>query len=277
MSWTHSELNAIAVKWLLRAQSAKGPSCQVAFQEVSDTTGRERCDAWGWSWSYPQCSVLVEVKVSRSDFLADRKKPHRQEGRGVGTYRYFMCPEGLINIEDLPERWGLLWVNKRGHVKIMAGHVTCCLTDGYRGHEWEGVWAFEADRMTELNMLAYLFRRVGDPDASLQKEREQHRLVNQLTERLQKAQNDGKSDRASLLSAQIELERYREHFGALPATASTSWRWNMFRERVSEHVIGNAGDGSGTNWNMREVETLPAPERSTSKPYSGANYTENIE
>lgn len=40
---------------------------------------------------------------------------------------------------------------------------------------------------------------------------------------------------------------------------------------------GDAGDGAGANGNMREVETLPAPERSTSKPYSGTNYTENIE
>lgn len=42
-------------------------------------------------------------------------------------------------------------------------------------------------------------------------------------------------------------------------------------------ITGNAGDGAGVNGNMREVETLPLPERSTSKPYSGANYTENIE
>ncbi len=33
----------------------------------------------------------------------------------------------------------------------------------------------------------------------------------------------------------------------------------------------------GINVNMREVKALPVPERSTSKPYSGTNYTENIE
>lgn len=42
-------------------------------------------------------------------------------------------------------------------------------------------------------------------------------------------------------------------------------------------ITGDAGDGAGENGNMREVETLPAPERITSKPYSGTNYTENIE
>ena len=240
MSWSHSELNAIAVKWLLRPQSAKGPNCQVAFQEVSDTSGRERCDAWGWSWGYPPCSVLVEVKVSRSDFLADRKKPHRQEGKGVGTYRYFMCPEGLINIDDLPDRWGLLWVNKRGHVKIMAGHVTCCLIDGYRGHEWEGVWAFEADRITELNMTAYLLRRFEDPDAALQKDRAQRWMIGKLTDDLDKANKAMNSIRIDLMSAGMELEEYREHFGMLPANAKRSYRWDKFK-RLNSRQSGAKG------------------------------------
>lgn len=241
MSWSHSELNTIAVKWLLRAQSAKGGRCHVAFQECSDTSGQERCDAWGWSWGWQACSVLVEVKVSRSDFMADRKKPHRQEGRGVGQYRYYMCPEGLITIDDLPDRWGLLWVNKRGHVKVMAGHVTCCMTDGYRGHEWETVWAFEADRITELNMLAYMFRRVGDPDASLQKEREQSRTITRLNEQLEKARKDANSDRITLMGVSLELEQYREHFGILPANAKYSYRWEKFK-RLDSRQPGGKGN-----------------------------------
>ncbi|GAR62494.1 hypothetical protein NGUA15_04308 [Salmonella enterica] len=74
----------------------------------------------------------MEVKVSRSDFLRDKHKPHRQHGELV-DYHYYMCPEGSINISDLPDRWGLLWVNKRGHVKRRAGHI-CCLV----GNSWGG-------------------------------------------------------------------------------------------------------------------------------------------
>lgn len=235
---THSELNAIAVKWLLRPVSGKGPNCQVAFQEVSDTSGRERCDAWGWSWGYPPCSVLVEVKVSRSDFLADRKKPHRQEGCGVGTYRYFMCPEGLITIDDLPERWGLLWVNKRGHVKVMAGHVTCQMVNGYGARLWETVWAFEADRITELNMLAYMFRRVGDPDAFLQKERELNRTIQVQAKKISDQNDRAKKANLDSINNALELEIYRKHFGAIPANANMSWRWNRFQERAAELVKG---------------------------------------
>lgn len=214
---THGELNAIAVKWLLRAKSAKGPGCQVAFQEISDTSGSERCDAWGYSWSWRPCSVLVEVKVSRADFFADRKKPHRKEG-GVGVFRYFMCPEGLINIEDLPPRWGLLWVNKRGHVKIIAGHVACTLLPNYGNGAWmEYAWQWDADRVTELNMLAYMFKRVGDPDATLQKERQWAREVSGLTKGLSEAKTEITSQQKQHRRDKRELELYKQHYGALPA------------------------------------------------------------
>lgn len=214
---THAELNAIAVRWLLRAKSAKGPGCQVAFQEISDTSGSERCDAWGYSWSWQPCSVLVEVKVSRSDFFADRKKPHRKEG-GVGVYRYYMCPEGLININDLPPRWGLLWVNKRGHVKVIAGHVACTLPPTYGLGAWmEYAWQWQADRVTELNMLAYMFNRVGDPDASLKKEREMFRTINALRKALSATETSLEEEQRQHRRMKRELTLYKEHFGAIPS------------------------------------------------------------
>lgn len=40
---------------------------------------------------------------------------------------------------------------------------------------------------------------------------------------------------------------------------------------------GNAGDGVGANGNMREVEALPVPDRSTSKPDLSTNVIEKIE
>ncbi|OZI09161.1 hypothetical protein BWI93_05290 [Siphonobacter sp. BAB-5385] len=57
--------------------------------------------------------VVIECKVSRSDFLADRKKKHRQQG-GMGRYRIFCVPKGLIKAEELPERWLLLEVTDKG-------------------------------------------------------------------------------------------------------------------------------------------------------------------
>lgn len=45
---THDELNQIAKRWLLWAESAKGPGCKVAFVEVGAVGDTERADAWGY-------------------------------------------------------------------------------------------------------------------------------------------------------------------------------------------------------------------------------------
>ena len=231
---THADLNAIAVKWLLRATSGNGAGCHVAFQEVSDTSGKERCDAWGYSWSWNPYSVLVEVKVSRSDFFADRKKPHRQLG-GVGSFRYFMCPEGLIDIKDLPEGWGLLWVNSRGHVKARAGHVTTTMKPIYGHGQWIAeMWRWEADQTTELSMLAYMFRRVGDPDASLQKERELNRTIQAQAREIAQYRDEAKETRRKHHRDQLQLERYREHFGLVPANARISYRQSRLDMTILE-------------------------------------------
>ncbi|WP_210515070.1 adenylosuccinate synthase [Pantoea ananatis] len=206
---THAELNDVAKRWLLRPESGKGPGCKVAFVEVGAVGDTERADAWGYRWGWNACSILVESKVSRSDFLRDRHKPHRQEG-GMGDFRYFICHEGIINLSDLPERWGLLWVNKRGHVKLMAGHI-CCLM----GYSWDGnrpladLWRHDADMDVERGLLAYMVSRVGDPDALLQEQRE-YRRVNQ--QRLEKIISLEKQER-KLKSEIYRLNGHLETFG----------------------------------------------------------------
>jgi len=94
----HEKLCAKAVAWLKRN------GFPVSDKNVSGAGCRERVDAIGFR---QQCAVLVEVKVSRADFMADRRKPERAEG-GVGTYRFYLAPEGLLQVEELPAGWGLL-------------------------------------------------------------------------------------------------------------------------------------------------------------------------
>jgi hypothetical protein len=58
-------------------------------------------------------SVLVECKVSRSDFLSDKDKFfRRQEEYGMGDKKYYAAPAGLIKPSELPEGWGLLEVEE---------------------------------------------------------------------------------------------------------------------------------------------------------------------
>ena len=69
-------------------------------------------------------SIMVECKMSRSDFLIDKKKPWRQPNKGMGNYRLYIAPEGIIKPEDLTRmeealgcpRWGLLEVNDKKKV-----------------------------------------------------------------------------------------------------------------------------------------------------------------
>lgn len=101
----HRELCISSAKWLRRSKS-RGHSCPYVVVELV-TVAQESPDVFGWNY---WATVLIEVKVSRSDFLADAKKQFRQHPEeGVGAFRYYCSPEGLIKETDLPTNWGLLW------------------------------------------------------------------------------------------------------------------------------------------------------------------------
>jgi len=93
------------VGWLRRYR------CGVVLSEQACVSG-EMPDAIGWKKACH--SVLVECKVTRSDFLVDRTKPWRRDPqKGVGSERYYFAPEGMIEIEELPPGWGLLELRSR--------------------------------------------------------------------------------------------------------------------------------------------------------------------
>ena len=96
---------SLAVGWLRRYR------CGVILSEQACSSG-EVPDAIGWKKACH--SVLVECKVSRADFLADREKPFRQKPQaGVGCERYYLAPRKLIRLEELPQGWGLIEVSGR--------------------------------------------------------------------------------------------------------------------------------------------------------------------
>lgn len=162
---THAELCSLAVKWLKRSPSAGGPGCQLAISECRSGWNGEIPDAIGFLAGFIDCiSVVVEAKTSRSDFLADRKKPHRAPGQGIGAYRYMMCPEGMIGVDELPEGWGLLWVNSRGHIKPKAGPASEA-KGRYDDYQASLVtWRQPCDLLREQWLLVKLLAQVGDPE-----------------------------------------------------------------------------------------------------------------
>jgi len=97
---THAQLVEKAVRWLRIYR------CGVVLSEQACASG-EMPDAIGWKRACH--SVLVECKVTRSDFLADRAKPFRLDpAQGVGCERFYLTPAGLLRCEELPAGWGLL-------------------------------------------------------------------------------------------------------------------------------------------------------------------------
>ncbi|OLC99146.1 MAG: hypothetical protein AUH86_03110 [Acidobacteria bacterium 13_1_40CM_4_58_4] len=102
---THAQLVHKAVAWL------RGYRCGVILSEQACLSG-EMPDAIGWKRACH--SVLVECKISRADFLADRDKSFRQKPEiGLGCERFYLTPGSLLRPEELPAGWGLLEWRKR--------------------------------------------------------------------------------------------------------------------------------------------------------------------
>jgi hypothetical protein len=102
---THAQLVQKAVSWL------RAYRCGVVLSEQACVSG-ETPDAIGWKRACR--SVLVECKISRADFLADRDKPFRQQPEvGVGSERFYLVLEGLVRPEEVPAGWGLLEIRNR--------------------------------------------------------------------------------------------------------------------------------------------------------------------
>lgn len=133
---THTQCVKAASKWL-------NNKCDVQMPEFFCWNG-ELADVIGFKQSR-STSILIECKVSRRDFLADKKKYFRYEHpeSGMGDLRYYCCPKGLIGQNDLPDGWGLLYVYPSGFVKRKV----------------EATWQPAKNTKAEHHLLIYYARR----------------------------------------------------------------------------------------------------------------------
>lgn len=183
---THKNLCDIAVRWLKKTNSNGGPCCHIAVSEMTGGWSGEIPDAIGFrAAGYDDGAIVVEVKVSRSDFLADRNKPHRNgETIGMGKWRFYLCPEGLIKPEEVPEKWGLVYVTKRGGTKCVKGF--CSLTHWGERKDALASEAFDSDRDREMFLLVKLLARVGDPEQLNKKIRGMYNVQSEQQRRIDK-------------------------------------------------------------------------------------------
>lgn len=102
---THTQLVSAARQWAL-------VDCKVVCAEMWMDSG-EQPDVIGWTAG--SLSIVVECKTSRSDFLADAKKPFRARKLGMGQKRWFFTPKDLITLDELPPKWGLIEYHQSNH------------------------------------------------------------------------------------------------------------------------------------------------------------------
>jgi hypothetical protein len=58
--------------------------------------------------------------VSRSDYFADKKKEFRSVSeKGMGEFRYYICPKGMLEEAEVPVAWGLLYCDDEGNIEIV--------------------------------------------------------------------------------------------------------------------------------------------------------------
>lgn len=135
---THAQLVTRAVEWLRRY------GCGIVLSEQACVSG-EVADAIGWKGACR--SIVVECKLSRSDFLADRTKPFRQNAElGLGCERWYLAPAGLLSDADLPQHWGLL--------ESRAGKLHVVVKASRRNQRTS------AGLLYEMNLLLASLRRV---------------------------------------------------------------------------------------------------------------------
>lgn len=118
--FTHKALCIVACQWLSRTRR-----CAHTFADVGSMHLNEFPDAIGFRpRAYGGGSTVIEVKVSVEDFKRDSAKGWRQRerlglGGGMGRWRYYLVPEGLIGEADVPLDHGLLWVTDKSRVRMI--------------------------------------------------------------------------------------------------------------------------------------------------------------
>lgn len=105
------------------------------------------------------CSLMIESKISRSDFKADSKKPERTFG-GVGTYRFYITPVDMVSAEEIPEGWGLLYVDGKKIIEVVKPLGNLWPNYNYEDARGWAKFKHEVDHDAERAMLFSIARRL---------------------------------------------------------------------------------------------------------------------
>ena len=76
--------------------------------------GMEPIDVFGFGGG---CTQIIKVITTRMELNLDLERAYRKCPKyGIGEFRSYLCPNGLLNKEDIPKNWGLLWCDNKGKI-----------------------------------------------------------------------------------------------------------------------------------------------------------------
>jgi hypothetical protein len=114
---THADCVAAAVRYC-KGYKVVLPEFYTHHEEIPDVLAFTNGGIRNNLYSNGVFSVLIECKMSRGDFLADKNKRFRiSPEKGMGDCRYYCCPKGLIGKEEVPDGWGLIYIYPSGVVR----------------------------------------------------------------------------------------------------------------------------------------------------------------
>ncbi len=134
---THDELIKRGADWLC------SQGCSIVVTNLV-ANSVEKPDAIGWHGVF---SILIEAKVSLSDFMADHQKIFRRYPEsGMGCHRYYIIPNELEDkiLPRLPDKWGLLIYGKKRAVIRKRAELF-----------------YDHDKTSEIGQLISIIRRIG--------------------------------------------------------------------------------------------------------------------
>lgn len=123
---TIPEFTAVQIVKIL--ETAHDPKIWAFFNELRIGTGfgkdaEQRFDAWCIHYHPSKRNVTrcYEVKISRSDFQSEMRKPlKRRPGLRLANEFYFVVPEHLLDPAEIPPECGLMYVSAKGDLKIVV-------------------------------------------------------------------------------------------------------------------------------------------------------------
>lgn len=158
----HDLLSSLGARWLKRQ------GFPIVATEINAAGSREQADVVGFRST---CSAIIEVKVSRGDFLADKNKPERQnDGAGLGVYRFYLCPTGLIKPDELPPKWGLLHSDGREVIEVVKPRGNIWPGTDCAAGEWNE-FQHAPNHKTERSVLFSITRRLVAGESILKHQR----------------------------------------------------------------------------------------------------------